>query len=129
MLRPGNAGSNTATDHISVTRKAMAQLPGHQPPGRKVLIRVDAAGATHAFLDWLTKRRLSYSIGFTLGDISDVLAKIPDHVWTPAYTSEVRSVTAPGSPSLPDCWTCPTGRKGCGSSRGRNGPIPVRSSA
>ena len=91
MLRPGNAGSNTAADHIAVTRKAFAQLPGHQPrvrPGRKVLIRTDAAGATHAFLDWLTERRLSYSIGFTLGDITDVLARIPEQVWTPAYTAD-----------------------------------------
>ena len=91
MLRPGNAGSNTAADHIAVTRKALTQLPGHRPglrPGRKVLIRVDAAGATHTFLEWLTRRRLSYSIGFTLGHVGDVLAKIPDHVWTPAYTGD-----------------------------------------
>jgi hypothetical protein len=53
-----------------------------------VLVRADSAGGTHAFLDWLTQRRLSYSVGFTLGDITDVLAKIPDQVWTPAYTSE-----------------------------------------
>jgi Transposase DDE domain group 1 len=91
MLRPGNAGSNTAADHIAVTRKALAQLPGPRPgtrPGRKVLIRTDAAGSTHAFLDWLTERRLSYSIGFTLGDITDVLAKMPAAVWTPAYTGD-----------------------------------------
>jgi hypothetical protein len=91
MLRPGNAGSNTAGDHIVVTQKALAQLPGHRPgvrPGKTVLIRTDAAGATHAFLDWLTQRRLSYSIGFTLGDITDVLAKIPEQVWTPAYTAD-----------------------------------------
>jgi Transposase DDE domain group 1 len=91
MLRPGNAGSNTAADHITVTRKALAQLPGHEPgrrPGRKVLIRTDAAGATHTFLNWLTERRLAYSIGFTLGDITDVLAKMPATVWTPAYTGD-----------------------------------------
>jgi hypothetical protein len=91
MLRPGNAGSNTAADHIAVTKKALAQLPGHRPgvrPGRKLLIRTDAAGATHTFLDWLTSQRLSYSIGFTLGDVSDVLAKIPAQVWTPAYCSD-----------------------------------------
>jgi hypothetical protein len=91
MLRPGNAGSNTAADHITVTRKALAQLPGHTPdarPGRKVLIRTDGAGGTHAFVTWLTTRRLSYSIGFTLGDIGDVLATIPDQVWTPAYDAD-----------------------------------------
>jgi hypothetical protein len=90
-LRPGNAGSNTAADHITVTKKTLAQLRRHRPgtrPGRKVLIRTDAAGATHAFLDWLTERRLSYSVGFTLGEIGDVLAKIPAQVWTPAHTSD-----------------------------------------
>lgn len=31
LLRAGNAGSNTAADHISVCRQAFAQLPGHKP--------------------------------------------------------------------------------------------------
>ncbi len=30
LLRPGNAGSNTAADHITVIRQALAQLPGHR---------------------------------------------------------------------------------------------------
>jgi len=50
LLRPGNAGSNTATDHIAVIKAALAQLPGHRPGrrgGRKVLIRTDSAGCTH----------------------------------------------------------------------------------
>jgi len=54
LLRPGNAGSNTAADHISVLREALRQLPGHQTgrrPGRKVLVRIDGAGATHQVLD------------------------------------------------------------------------------
>lgn len=54
LLRPGNAGSNTAADHITVVRAALAQLPEHRPgagPGRKVLIRTDGAGASHTFLD------------------------------------------------------------------------------
>jgi hypothetical protein len=53
-----------------------------------VLVRADSAGGTHAFLDWLTERRLSYSVGFTLGDITDLLAQIPEQLWTPAYTSD-----------------------------------------
>jgi len=88
MLRPGNAGSNTATDHITVTKAALKQLPGYRVgvrPGRKVLVRVDGAGSTHAFLDWLTGQRLSYSVGFGLPDHTpDLLAKIPESVWTPA---------------------------------------------
>jgi hypothetical protein len=88
-LRPGNAGSNTAADHIAVVKAALQQLPGHQAgtrPGRKVLVRVDGAGSTHAFLDWLTSQRLSYSVGFGLPDHTpDLLQRIPENVWTPAY--------------------------------------------
>ena len=42
MLRPGNAGSNTAADHIEVTRLALAQMPRHLQ--RRVLIRADSGG-------------------------------------------------------------------------------------
>jgi hypothetical protein len=58
-----------------------------------VLIRTDGAGATHEFLTWLHRRRLSYSIGFGLpDDTADLLSRIPAEVWTPAYDAndEVR---------------------------------------
>jgi hypothetical protein len=89
LLRAGNAGSNTAADHITVARSALAQLPGHRPgtrPGRKILIRTDGAGASHALLDWCHGQRLSYSIGFGLpANTADLLADLPAEVWTPAY--------------------------------------------
>jgi hypothetical protein len=92
MLRAGNAGSNTAADHIAIARQALAQLPGHRPgtrAGRNILIRTDGAGASHAFLTWLHGQRLSYSIGFGLPDNTpELLAKIPAEVWTPAYDSD-----------------------------------------
>jgi hypothetical protein len=53
LLRPGNAGSNTAADHITTAQLALAQLPKHLRRGRQTLIRTDSAGGTHAFLDWL----------------------------------------------------------------------------
>ncbi len=55
QLRAGNAGSNTAADHITVTAQALRQLPGidQRWPGRKVLIRTDGAGGTKEFLTWL----------------------------------------------------------------------------
>jgi hypothetical protein len=92
LLRAGNAGSNTAADHITVVRHALRQLPSHRPgtrPGRRVLVRADAAGCTHEFLDWLVGQRLSYSVGFSLPtDFEHVLAKIPKQVWTPAYDGD-----------------------------------------
>jgi hypothetical protein len=96
MLRPGNAGSNTAADHIAVTKKALAQLPSHvwgRRAGRSVLVRTDGAGATHAYLNWLTAQQLGYSVGFTLpGDADQALAQIPASVWAPALDAhdEVR---------------------------------------
>ena len=86
VLRPGNAGSNTAADHIAVTRLALAQLPSRL--GRRVLIRTGSAGGTHDFLAWLARpgRRLAYSVGFTITeDIADAILKIPARAWTPAY--------------------------------------------
>ena len=92
LLRPGNAGSNTAADHITVLREALRQLPGHRPgtrPGRRVLVRADSAGGTHELLNWLVGRRLSYSVGFTLPDtIADTLATIPETDWQIAYDAD-----------------------------------------
>ena len=60
VLRPGNAGSNTAADHIEAAGLALAQLPGQLR--RKVLIRADSGGGTHEFLTWLTARPRRVSI-------------------------------------------------------------------
>lgn len=60
ILRPGNAGSNTAADHVEVLERALAQLPeGTAGPG--VLVRCDPAGATHDFLSAVVAQRLSFS--------------------------------------------------------------------
>lgn len=93
LLRPGNAGSNTATDHITIARDALAQLPGVNPsrPGKKVLIRADGAGGIKDFTTWAHRRGVQYSVGFTLpGHTPDLLAKIPQDVWAPAYDTEGR---------------------------------------
>ena len=93
LLRRGNAGSNTAADHITVIRQALRQLPadnqhGHRA-GRSVLVRIDGAGSTHELLEWLTARKLSYSVGFGLPeDTGDLLEQIPEHAWSPALDAE-----------------------------------------
>ena len=92
LLRAGNAGSNTVADHQAVIRAALAQLPGGHRRGKKVLVRIDGAGGTHELLAWLTRRRLSYSVGFSLpGDLASIqkkLASIPADAWTPAYDAD-----------------------------------------
>ena len=89
LLRAGNAGSNTAADHIEATRLALAQLP--QGTRRRVLIRTDSGGGTHEFLDWLTRpgRRLQYSVGMTItAGMHDAILNAPARAWTPAYDSD-----------------------------------------
>ena len=91
LLRAGNAGSNTAADHITVLRQAFAQLPDlpNQRPGKRVLVRVDGAGYSHKLIEWLTGQRVQYSVGFTLPtDASVLIEKIPGRVWTPAYDAD-----------------------------------------
>jgi Transposase DDE domain group 1 len=89
LLRPGNAGSNTAADHVETTRLALAQLPRHLR--RRVLVRADSAGGTHEFLKWLTakSRRLRYSVGMTITeDVQAAILKVPHDAWTPAYDGD-----------------------------------------
>ena len=95
LLRRGNAGSNTAADHVSVLRQALRQLPGvnasARSVGRTILVRIDGAGCSHAVLDYLHARQLGYSVGFTLPDTTaDLLERIPGSAWTDAYDAEGR---------------------------------------
>ncbi|NUL15103.1 IS1380 family transposase [Streptomyces lunaelactis] len=117
LLRPGNAGSNTAADHITTAQLALAQLPKHLRRGRRTLIRTDSAGGTHAFLDWLSKpgRWLSYSVGMTITDtIHQAVLKIPKKAWTPAYDAD--GTERPGAwvaeiTDMPDLTTWPKGMR------------------
>ena len=96
-LRAGNAGSNTATDHIEVLGAAIAQVPAAHR--KKLLVRADGAGASHDLLDWLTDqnkirgRSVEYSVGFSITEkVRDAIALVPAKVWTPALdaTGDVR---------------------------------------
>jgi hypothetical protein len=95
LLRPGNAGSNTAADHLTVLDDALAQIPAHlrqpDPDGKvKVLVRTDAAGATHAFTTRIAEDGMQFSVGAYLHhfDIHDILRRIPNTAWTPAYNGD-----------------------------------------
>ncbi len=131
MLRPGNAGSNTAADHKQVLHDALAQLPW-QPlwrAGRKVLVRTDSGGGTHEFLDYCHRRRLQ-----SRSDSPSPTTSSPP--WTPTLsrvtgprptTPTARSATAPGSPRPPASPICPVGRRTCVWSSEKNAHIPARS--
>ncbi|ANW66323.1 transposase [Mycobacterium sp. djl-10] len=73
LLRSGNAGSNTASDHIIVLAQALAALPapwrpdpsrGGGPDRPQVLVRCDTAGATHRFADACREQGVGFSFGY-----------------------------------------------------------------
>ena len=89
VLRAGNAGSNTAADHIKATRLSLAQLPRRLR--RRVLVRTDSGGGTHGFLEWMRapSRRLHYSVGMTITeDMQAAIGKVAASAWTPAYDGD-----------------------------------------
>jgi hypothetical protein len=87
MLRPGNAGSNTVIDHVEVLRQALAGIPVNA--SKSVLIRTDGAGGTKEFIRALTRKRLQYSLGFTLPDgFEAIYHQVPDSVWAAAYNAD-----------------------------------------
>ncbi|MGH3686913.1 MAG: MCE family protein [Pseudonocardiaceae bacterium] len=86
-LRPGNAGSNTATDHIMVLTAALAQIPARHR--RDVLVTVDGTGATGDLVKHITTRnaapgrRVHYSVGFDVDERArTTIATMPQRAWT-----------------------------------------------
>jgi hypothetical protein len=91
-LRPGNAGANTATDHLHVLSDAITQIPA--PYRRHLLIRGDSAAATHVVLDWLaglntSRRRVQYSLGWSIGESERAaITTLPASAWTTAIDAD-----------------------------------------
>jgi hypothetical protein len=91
LLRPGNAGSNTAADHITVLDQALAGLPAHARPAPgeqgsvRVVARSDSAGATHAFAQACRDRGVLFSFGFPVDTrIQGIVDQVPEQGWAPA---------------------------------------------
>ena len=87
MLRAGNAGSNTAADHVSVLAMAIANLPQHARPVKGDLgapcyvVRSDSAGASHDFADSCVENGCGFSFGFPITeDIRRAVAEIPTEI-------------------------------------------------
>lgn len=86
LLRPGNAGSGTAVDHVTVLDAALAQLP---VPAVKVIARADSAGLSHGFLDACREREVRFVVGHRLtGELAAVVAAVGDRQWRPAVTAD-----------------------------------------
>jgi Transposase DDE domain group 1 len=93
LLRPGNAGSNTGTDHVKVLDAAITQIPW--PHRRDLLVTIDGAGAGHMIVDHITALnarhcyRVGYSIGFDLDERArTAISRLPKTGWDPALDAQ-----------------------------------------
>jgi Transposase DDE domain group 1 len=88
ILRPGNAGSNTAHDHIEVLDLALAQLP-RPARDQPLLVRGDTGGATHALTNYLRQRGIRFSISLPADErVRQAVLAIPDPAWRPATDAD-----------------------------------------
>jgi len=92
LLRPGNAGSNTAADHVTVLGQALAQIPEQHRYGVPILVRSDSAGSSYEFLAHVRGLReqgmdMQFSVGVAIG--APVRAAITAAVdWLPALNTD-----------------------------------------
>jgi hypothetical protein len=88
ILRPGNAGSNTAEDHKQVLDLALAQLDQEALEG-EILIRADGAGATHELCLYCREGGMRFSFGFDLSEpVLAAIAGMPESAWINAVRTD-----------------------------------------
>ncbi len=88
VLRPGNAGSGTAADHVTVLDEALGQLPV-DPTQDEMIVRADSAGWSHDFVEACRGRHVRFVIGHQLTvQIASVLVDLPQRAWQPAISAD-----------------------------------------
>jgi len=89
LLRPGNAGANTAADQIAVAEEALEQLPEKVATDSEIVLRCDSAGAVHGLLDWAREGGIRFSVGFDLTvQVREAVARVPDERWHSALDQD-----------------------------------------
>lgn len=88
ILRPGNAGSNTASDHVRVLELALEQLDERALAGQ-ILARVDGAGASHEFTLACRETRIAFSVGFEIDErVRAAITAMPKSAWIKAIRKD-----------------------------------------
>jgi hypothetical protein len=92
LLRPGNAGPDTFSDHKEVLTAALRQVPARMRG--KVLVRVDGAGASHELVRHLLslaspRRKVLFTCGWMITPADeDAIRKLPASVWEPGVAQD-----------------------------------------
>jgi hypothetical protein len=89
LLRPGNAGANTAADHQKVLDRAIEQIPAEHVQGLQILVRADSAGATHGLADYCRDANMRFSVGYELTEkVRCAILQIPEDAWAAAVEND-----------------------------------------
>ena len=89
ILRPGNAGANTAEDHKTVLDLALAQIPAEHIDTIEILVRADRAGATHELADYCREGRMRFSFGYDLTEqVRAAILQLPEDAWVSALEQD-----------------------------------------
>jgi Transposase DDE domain group 1 len=92
LLRPGNAGSNTFTDHKEVLTAALRQVPARLRA--RILVRVDGAGASHELVKHLLslstpRKALLFTCGWMITEADeDAIRLLPGDAWKPGISQD-----------------------------------------
>jgi Transposase DDE domain group 1 len=92
LLRPGNAGSNTCSDHIDVLKAAITQVPARMRG--KMLVRIDGAGASHDLIKHLlslttTRRTMLFTCGWMITTADEAAIRmLPAAAWQAAVDQD-----------------------------------------
>lgn len=93
LLRPGNAGSGTAADHLELLEAALAQLPV-DPANQQVICRTDAGGTSHELAAGCRARCVRFIGGVRLSaQLATTVLTLPRSCWQSTVSadgSEVR---------------------------------------
>jgi hypothetical protein len=89
LLRPGNAGANTAADHVAVLDLALEQIPAEHIERIEILVRADSAGATHGLIDYCRQASMRFSVGYELTEpVRAAILDIPEDAWVRALDQD-----------------------------------------
>ncbi|HET9314156.1 MAG TPA: IS1380 family transposase [Vicinamibacteria bacterium] len=89
LLRPGNAGANTASDHIDVVDLVLEQLPRDVVERSQIVVRTDSAAATHELTDELRAARIGFLMGYDLTEtVRRAILELPQAAWRPALRQD-----------------------------------------
>ena len=92
LLRPGNAGSDTFADHLTVLTAAIRQIPARMRS--RLLVRVDGAGASHELIAHLLslasrRRTVLFTCGWAITEADEqAIGLLPAAAWQAAVDQQ-----------------------------------------